>query len=110
VWLPDEAFAEAFAPNASPDEQAILAALQRPMSVECVGVPVERPLWKERPSWVLIPADDRVINPETQRFTAERMGARVRTRPVDHTPQVTAPTDVVDILLDAARDVHSAAL
>jgi Alpha/beta hydrolase family len=104
MWLPDEAFAEAFAPNASPDEQAILAALQRPMSVECIGVPVERPLWKDRPSWVLIPADDRVINPETQRFTAGRMGARARSRPVDHTPQVTAPADVIDIILDAARD------
>jgi hypothetical protein len=81
-----------------------MAALQRPMPVECIGVPVERPLWKDRPSWVLIPADDRVINPETQRFTAGRMSARVRTRPVDHTPQVTAPADVIDILLGAARD------
>jgi pimeloyl-ACP methyl ester carboxylesterase len=106
LWLPDEAFAEAFAPSASPDEQAVLAALQRPMSVECIGVPVERPLWKDRPSWVLISADDRVINPETQRFTAERMGARARTRPVDHTPQLTAPAEVVDIILDAARDVY----
>jgi hypothetical protein len=56
------------------------------------------------PSWVLIPADDRVINPESQRFTAGRMGAGVHTRPVDHTPQVTAQADVIDILLDAARD------
>jgi pimeloyl-ACP methyl ester carboxylesterase len=30
VWLPEQAFADAFAPNASPGEQAILAAVQRP--------------------------------------------------------------------------------
>jgi hypothetical protein len=40
---------------------------------------------------------DRMINPETQLFQAERMGAHVRTRPVDHTPMVTAPADVVAI-------------
>lgn len=70
----------------------------------CIGAPVERPLWKDRPSWFLIAEDDRMINPDTQRFIAGRMGARARTRPVDHTPLVTAP-DVVDIILDALRDV-----
>lgn len=105
VWLPDQAFADAFAPNASPDEQAILAAVQRPINVACIGVPVERPLWKDGPSWVLIAEDDRMINPETQLFMAKRMGAHVRTRPVDHTPLVTAPADVVDIIIDAVRDV-----
>lgn len=105
VWLPEEAFADAFAPNASPAEQAILAAVQRPLSVACISVPVSRPAWKAGPSWVLIAEQDRMINPETQRFQADRMGAHTRTRPVDHTPMVTAPADVVDIILDAARDV-----
>jgi pimeloyl-ACP methyl ester carboxylesterase len=54
VWLPENAFADAFAPNASPAEQAILAAVQRPLAVACIGVPVVRPLWRDRPSWVLI--------------------------------------------------------
>jgi Alpha/beta hydrolase family len=105
VWLPERAFADAFAPNASQDEQAILAAVQRPINVACIGVPVARPLWQDRPSWVLIAEDDRMINPETQHFTAERMGAHARTRPVDHAPLVTSPADVVDIILAAARDV-----
>ena len=105
VWLPNEAFANAFAQNASPDEQAILAAVQRPISVAAIGVPVERPLWKDGPSWVLIAEEDRMINPETQLFTAERMGAHARRRPVDHTPMVTAPDEVVGIILDAVRDV-----
>jgi hypothetical protein len=34
MWLPDKDLAEACAPNAYPDEQAIMAALQRPMPVE----------------------------------------------------------------------------
>jgi pimeloyl-ACP methyl ester carboxylesterase len=109
LWLPDEAFADAFAPNASPGEQVILAAVQRPLAVACIGVPVGRPLWKDGPSWVLVAEDDRMISPDTQLFTADRMGARARVRPVDHTPLVTAPADVVEIILDAVRDVAAAA-
>jgi pimeloyl-ACP methyl ester carboxylesterase len=108
VWLPDQAFADAFAPNASRDEQAILAAVQRPINVACISAPVERPAWKDGPSWVLIAEDDRMISPETQFFTAERMGAHVRSRPVDHTPLVTAPGEVAGIILDAAGDAAAA--
>jgi pimeloyl-ACP methyl ester carboxylesterase len=105
VWLPDEAFPAAFAPNASPDELAVLASVQRPIDVACVGVPVGRPLWRDRPTWVLIAGEDRMISPQTQRFTAARMDARVRTRTVDHSPLITSPQDVADIILDAAGDL-----
>jgi hypothetical protein len=46
---------------------------------------------------------DRMIRLETQRFTAERMSARARA--VDHVPMVTAPADVVDVILEAVREV-----
>ena len=45
IWLPDEAFADAFAQNASREDQRVLAALQRPTSVSCITVPVGPPLW-----------------------------------------------------------------
>jgi len=35
---------------------------------------------------------------------ADRMKARVHPHPVDHTPSVTAPHLVVDLILDAVRD------
>ena len=101
IYLPDEAFAAAFAQNASADELALLCAVQRPISPACITVPVNRPLWKDRPAWFLIAEQDRMIVPDTQRFMAERMGARVRSHPVDHTPIVTAPDLVVDIIREA---------
>jgi pimeloyl-ACP methyl ester carboxylesterase len=103
IWLPDNAFAEAFAQHASAEEQQLLAAVQRPIAVACIGVKVGRPLWKERPSWFLVAEQDHMIIPDTQRFMAERMKASVRSHPVDHTPIVTAPGVVVDIIRDAMR-------
>jgi len=105
LWLPEESFAAAFAHNATPEEQVILAATQRPLAAACITVPVSRPRWKDLPTWFLIAESDRMIPPQTQRFMAERMGARVHAKALDHMPSVTAPEAVVDIILEAARSV-----
>jgi pimeloyl-ACP methyl ester carboxylesterase len=103
IWLPEAAFATAFAQNASADDRAVLAAVQRPISLNCITLPVGRPLWKDVPSWFLVAEDDRMIVPETQRFMARRMKATVKAHAVDHTPSVTAPTVVVDVIREAVR-------
>jgi pimeloyl-ACP methyl ester carboxylesterase len=107
IWLPDGAFATAFAQNASADQRAVLAAVQRPISINCITLPVGRPLWKDVPSWFLIAEDDRMIVPATQRYMAERMKAKIKAHAVDHTPSVTAPAVVVDLTLEAIRSVAS---
>ncbi|HLX98643.1 MAG TPA: alpha/beta hydrolase [Roseiarcus sp.] len=104
IWLPDEAFANAFAPHARAEELVVLAAVQRPIAAACISVKVARPLWKDRPSWFLIAEEDRMILRETQAFMAGRMKARVRSHAADHLPIVTAPGAVVDIILDAVRE------
>jgi pimeloyl-ACP methyl ester carboxylesterase len=107
IWLPDDAFAAAFAPDATDEERAVLAAVQRPLNAACIGVKVQRPLWKDRPSWFLVAEQDRMILRETQLFMAERMKARVRAFACDHAPLVTAPGPVVDILLEAVREAQA---
>jgi pimeloyl-ACP methyl ester carboxylesterase len=105
IYLPHEAFAAAFAQNASIEEQALLAAVQRPISPACITVTVDRPLWKDRPTWFLLAEQDRMIPHDNQCFMAERMKARMRSSPVDHTPMVTAPSVVLDIIRDAIDEV-----
>jgi pimeloyl-ACP methyl ester carboxylesterase len=103
IWL--RAFETAFAQNASTDDRAVLAAVQRPISLSCITVPVGYPLWKDVPSWFLVAEDDRMIVPETQRYMAERMKAKIKAHAVDHTPSVTAPTAALDVIRDAIRSV-----
>jgi len=105
IWLPEDAFATAFAPNASAEDQAVLAAVQRPLSLACITVPAGRPLWKDLPTWFLLAEQDRMIVADTARFMAERMKAKIKAHAVDHTPSVTAPGAVVDIIRDAVRSV-----
>jgi pimeloyl-ACP methyl ester carboxylesterase len=107
IYLPHEAFAAAFAQNAYADDLALLSAVQRPISPTCITVPVNRPVWKDRPTWFLMAEQDRMIAHDTQRFMAERMHARVRSHPVDHTSIVTAPGLVVDIIREAIGEAIS---
>lgn len=107
IWLPEDAFARAFAQHAPARDQALLAATQRPLAAVCIGDPVGAPAWKDRPSWFLVAAEDRMIPPETQRFMAERMKARVRSAPVDHMPMVTSPSTVIGIVLEAVREIDA---
>ena len=84
---------------------AIISRMQRPISINCITVPVGRPLWKDIPSWFLLAEDDRMIVPETQRYMAERMKAKIKAHPVDHTPSVTAPA-VAAITNSACRAIQ----
>jgi hypothetical protein len=51
-------------------ELAVLAAVQRPIAPACITVAVDRPLWKDRPTWFLVAEQDRMIIHENQRFMA----------------------------------------
>jgi pimeloyl-ACP methyl ester carboxylesterase len=103
IWMPEDGFRNAFAHNASADQAALSAAVQRPIAVQCIQEAAPSPAWKRKPSWFLIAEEDRMINPKTQHFMAERMGANVRAHAVDHTPLITAPELVVEVILEAAQ-------
>ncbi len=104
IWMPEEGFGRAVAHEASPDQLAIMTAVQRPIAVKCIQEKAPTPAWKTKPSWYLLAEKDRMIVPETQRFMAERMGATIRSHTVDHAPMYTAPNLVVDVVLEGARE------
>jgi pimeloyl-ACP methyl ester carboxylesterase len=106
IWMPDEAFKNAFAQNVSAPQAALLSAVQRPISVACIQEKSPKPGWKTKPSWFLIAEEDRMINPATQRYQARRMGATTHSAKVDHAPILTAPDLVIDLIVRAAEEVN----
>lgn len=103
IWLPDEAFATAFAQHATPEELSILAAVQRPIFPACITVKVTKPLWKTLPTHYIIAQEDRMIAEATQLFMAERMKAKIVWSPSDHIPSVTAPDIVVEAIFGTIK-------
>jgi pimeloyl-ACP methyl ester carboxylesterase len=103
IWMPDAGFDDAFAQNATAEQIALSKAVQRPIALKSIQEPAPIPAWKSKPTWYLLAEEDRMINPKTQQFMAERMKATIRSFAVDHTPLLTAPEKVVSIILEAAK-------
>jgi pimeloyl-ACP methyl ester carboxylesterase len=107
LWMPDDGFRRAVAHKASLAQTKIATAVQRPLAVQCIQEPAPTPAWKTKPSWFLIAEEDRMINPKTLHFMADRMRANVHSYPVDHSPMYTEPKLVINIILEAARETLS---
>lgn len=104
IWMPEESFGRAVAHKVPQDQVTIMSAVQRPISLKCIQEKVSPPTWKTKPSWFLLAEEDRMISPETQRYMANRMNANIRSHQVDHSPMLTAPELVVEVILEAARE------
>src|SRR5580704_12386956 len=104
IWIPDGGFRQAVAHKASAEQTSIATAVQRPIAVQCIQEAAQKPTWKTKPSWYLIAEEDRMINPKTQHFMADRMRAKVHSYPADHSPMYTEPNLVINIILEAARE------
>jgi pimeloyl-ACP methyl ester carboxylesterase len=107
IWMPDDGFRRAVAHKASLDQTKIATAVQRPIAVQCIQEPAPAPAWKTKPSWFLVAEEDRMINPKTLHFMADRMRAKVYSYRVDHSPMYTEPNLVVNMILEAARQTLS---
>src|SRR5271156_6612206 len=107
IWMPADGFQKAVAHKASADRTAIMAAVQRPIALKCIQEVTPPPTWKTKPAWYLLAEEDRMIKSTTQRFMAERMGAKIHSYPVDHTPMYTEPDTVVDVICEAVRETVS---
>jgi pimeloyl-ACP methyl ester carboxylesterase len=107
IWMSEDGFRRAVAHNASADQTSVATAVQRPIAVQCIQEPAPAPGWKTKPSWYLLAEQDRMINPKTQCFMADRMGANVRSYAVDHSPMYSEPNRVIDVILESMHETSS---
>jgi pimeloyl-ACP methyl ester carboxylesterase len=103
LWVDVDAFRNAIAPNAGAEEAALLAVNQKPIAAACLGEALDAAAWRQKPSWFLIPDEDRMVSPKTQEFTAQRMKANVVSEPIDHWPLASAANTVSDLIARASQ-------
>ena len=86
----------------------VLAASQRPLSALAFSEVATEEAWATRPSWGLVPAEDRAVNPDVARFGYRRAGARrvVEVAGAPHLVMHQNPQAVVDLIIDALDDLH----
>ena len=111
LFIMRDRFHDQFAADVPESQTARMAATQRPVTLQALEEPaVERPLWKELPSWFLIAAEDRNIPAALQHHMAERAGARrtIEIAGASHAVAVSQPDATAQLILEAAA-LHVAA-
>jgi pimeloyl-ACP methyl ester carboxylesterase len=95
-----------FAQDLSDSEQTVLNAAQSPTAAEAsLSAPVSTAAWRNKPTWFVIAAHDRVVSPALQAAEAQQMNATSITLSASHVAMLSQPYAVASFIRRAARDV-----
>src|SRR5271154_7205723 len=101
-WIEQEHFAADFAADIPKEKAAFMAVSQVPISTDAFTHKVTSPAWKTRPTWYMVAAADRSINPEQERMMAKRAHAKTVEVNASHVAYMSHPKEAAKLIEDAA--------
>src|SRR6266542_2465829 len=103
TYLEPAQFHEYFAADLSAEQAAFMARSQVLNAAENFNAVVTKPAWRSKPSWMLVPTNDRTINPDLERWYAARAKShKVEVSGASHAVYVSRPKEVAAIIEEAA--------
>jgi pimeloyl-ACP methyl ester carboxylesterase len=109
VWLLPPGI-EYFAGDLTEEEkQTVWATAMAPVA-DLFDQNVEGVAWRSKPSAFIVAKNDRTVNPELERFAADRMGATTYEVESSHVPMLSHPEVVLDAIRTLASSLQEAAV
>jgi pimeloyl-ACP methyl ester carboxylesterase len=105
IWLRPEGV-DCFAGDLTEQEKKLVWATQCVPAPDLFNAKVGGTAWKSKPSWYIVAKNDRTVNPDMERFVAERMGAKVTEVASSHVPMLSHPDVVIDVIRAAATAIQ----
>lgn len=104
LYIQQEKFHDQFAADVSNADAKVMAATQRPVTVEALNEKSSEPAWKTIPSWFVYGDKDKNIPAQAQVFMAERAHAKkaVVVKGASHVVMVSNPKVVASLIETAA--------
>lgn len=99
--LPEAAMREDFAQDVPAAQAAVMTATQGPIQAKAFADKVSNAAWTTKPSWFIVSARDRMIDPGLLRAMAKKINAKTIELQASHVPQQSRPADVAKVILDA---------
>ena len=107
VWmLPDGV--SCFAGDLSEQEQKVVWATHFAPAADLFTQKVPGTAWRTKPTTYIVAKNDHTVNPELERFVANRMGARTYELESSHVPMLSQPDAVLDAIRTAANAIAGA--
>jgi pimeloyl-ACP methyl ester carboxylesterase len=103
TYLDPAQFHEYFAADVPADQAAFMARSQvLNLAANFKGV-ITTPAWRSKPSWMLVPGKDRIINPDLERWYAARAKShKMEVSGASHSVYVSRPKEVAALIEEAA--------
>jgi len=105
AFLKPDTVHAAFAQDLPEGDRWLIAAGQRPITLQANTTPSGVPAWKTIPSWAVIGTEDKVIPPAVQRSMAENAGATITEVDGSHVSMVSHPQEATDAILAAVAAI-----
>jgi pimeloyl-ACP methyl ester carboxylesterase len=104
TYLDPTQFHEYFAADLSAEQAAFMARSQVLNAADNFKAVITTAAWRSKPSWMLVAANDRTINPELERWYAKRAHSHtVEVVGASHSVYLSHPKKVADVIGSAAR-------
>jgi pimeloyl-ACP methyl ester carboxylesterase len=103
VAVDPDAFPNDFAADLPKEVAAFMAISQVPIAGEIFDAKVTAAPWKEKPSYAVVATQDRMLNPELERFMAKRAKSETIELPGSHAIFLSRPREVAALIEKAAK-------
>ena len=108
IWVKQSGIPD-FAGDLPEEEQKLVWATQTVPLADLFNQPVPGAAWKSKPTYYIVGANDRTVQPELQRFVAKRMNAKTTELASSHVPMLSQAQRVYEVIRDAAQSISEAA-
>jgi pimeloyl-ACP methyl ester carboxylesterase len=106
TYIDPAQFHEYFAADLPVDQAEFMARSQVFNFADNFSATISAAAWRSKPSWMLVAGSDRTINPDLERWYAERAKShKVEVSGASHCVYVSHPREVADVIESAARAV-----
>src|SRR6266513_1540592 len=103
IYLDPSQFHEYFAADLSAEQAAFMARSQVFNLADNFKAVITTPAWRTKPSWMLVATKDRTINPDLERWYAERAKShKVEVPGASHSVYISRPKEVAALIEEAA--------
>src|SRR6266851_1848347 len=103
TYLDPTQFHEYFAADLPAEQAALMARSQVLNAADNFKAIITTPAWRNKPSWMLVATKDRTINPDLERWYAERAKShKVEVSGASHSVYVSRPKEVAALIEEAA--------
>jgi pimeloyl-ACP methyl ester carboxylesterase len=104
LTLSPEGVAKHLAQDLPADETRLMSATQGPVRGKNFEEKITTAAWKTKPSWYVVSEQDHMLQPALQNAMAKKISAHVVSLSAGHAPQLSQPTEVAKVILEATAD------